>query len=408
MKVLFVAPRCNDTAGDGVYVKRLALALVNKGVQIEIIYGDGSKLVHIKYRQNIPNALNANLSVREEIGTIDSGVWARNFYSQEARSGLKNVLEVSRPDLIHIHGIHQFFTLSCLFELRQYGAPTVLTVHDYKIVCGNAGFFSDRTETPCTKCLTGSISPPFFERCKKNSAVASAGAAIQMATWKYSNALDAVDTFLVGSSFVFDLLSRNRSLADRLRLCRFPYHQLECPNPDDSNKQVSLSFIGRFVPHKGVLIFAQSVSEFQVPIHLFGDGNLLECTKFILQNNRNVTFHGWTSQKEIAKHLSLGTIVVVPSLAYETFCYVVVEAMMRGCCVVASSRGAIPELIQDGYNGVIVDPPTAEGFLYAVKMLLANRDRIITLGRRAKCITTSLPSIDAHADEVISVYGTLA
>ena len=398
MRVLFIAPRYDESAGDGVYVNRLVPALLRKEVQVDVFTIKGGKFVLIKSPGIVQNVSS----------TIDPGIVTRNFYSRKARSGLKSVLQMVRPDCIHIHGIHQFFTLSCMLELKQYGAPIVSTVHDYKIICGNASFFSDRRLTPCTKCLTGAVSPPIFESCKKNSRIASLGAAIQMATWKYSKALDVVDKFLVGSRFVFDLLSANQSLATRLRLCRFPYPQLEDFVASDTKEKVTLSFVGRLASHKGVLIFAQAVSDFQVPIHIFGDGDLLENTRHILQNNHNVTFHGWTSQREMAKYLSPGSIVIVPSLAYETFCYVVVEAMMRGCCVVASSRGGIPELIQDGQNGIIVDPPTPEGFREAVKMLLADRDKIITLGRRATRITADLPNIDRHADEIIDVYHTLS
>ena len=35
----------------------------------------------------------------------------------------------------------------------------------------------------------------------------------------------------------------------------------------------------------------------------------------------------------------------------ESFCYVILEALAAGCVVVASSRGAIVELVQSGANG---------------------------------------------------------
>lgn len=408
MRVLFIAPRYAESAGDGVYVNRLTSALLRKEVQVDVFTVKDGKFALIKS----PGILQDQAWVEElstnESSTMDFGILAKNFYSRTARSRLKSVLQIVRPDCIHIHGIHQFFTLSCMLELKQYGAPIVFTVHDYKIVCGNASFFSDKTLAPCTKCLTGAVLHPILESCKKNSRIASLGAAIQMAGWKYLRALDAVDKFLVSSKFVFDLLSANQGLATRLRLCRFPYPQFEGFVGSDMKEKVTLCFVGRLVSHKGILIFARAVSDFQVPVHIFGDGNLIESARHILQNDHNVTFHAWTSQREMAKYLSPGSIVIVPSLAYETFCYVVVEAMMRGCCVVASSRGGIPELIQDGQNGIIVDPPTPEGFRDAVKMLLANRDKIITLGRRATRITADLPNIDRHADEIVDIYRTLS
>jgi glycosyltransferase involved in cell wall biosynthesis len=406
MKVLFLAPRFNESAGDGVYAVRLAQTFLDKGVQVCVLSAREERFELINCTDAFQGAAEDS-NLLDGFAATDSGIFGKNFYSRSARSSLKQVLKQVKPDLIHVHGIHQVFTLSCMLELKRYGAPVVMTVHDYKIVCGNASLFSDSTEAPCTRCLCGAVAPPIFERCKKNSLLASAGAAVQMAGWKYTYALDTVDRFLVGSRFVFDLLSANRRVAKRLSLCRFPYSPLEAIN-NSSDNGTSVSFIGRLVPHKGFSIFANAVLDLQVPIHIFGDGDLLESAKRMLQGNPAARFHGWTSQHEMSKYLSPGSIVVVPSLAYETFCYVVVEAMMRGCCVVASGRGGITELIESGRNGLIVDPPTPEGFRDAIKMLLADRSKVITMGRQAASITDELPTLESHGEAILDVYRSIS
>jgi len=283
----------------------------------------------------------------------------------------------------------------------------MMTIHDYKIVCGNASLFSDKTLVPCTKCLDGRVLPPIGAACKRGSRLAGLGIAVQMASWKYSKALDAIQYLHVGSRFVYDLLNTNINLAPKLKLCRFPYLQKDSQMDSGNDKGIRIGYIGRFVPHKGILIFAQAVTTIKLPVHIFGDGPQEGQAKFILRSHNSVTFHGWTRQEEISKYLSIGSIVVLPYLAYETFCFVVVESMMRGCCVVTTNRGAIPELIQNGYNGILVDPPTPENFRTAIERLIAEPEKISSLGQQARNITKVLPSLDVHAKEIKQLYTSL-
>ena len=101
---------------------------------------------------------------------------------------------------------------------------------------------------------------------------------------------------------------------------------------------------------------------------------------------------------------TLGTIVVVPYIAHETFCYVVLEAMIRGCCVVASRRGAIPELVDNGQNGLLVDQVTDGAFKKVITQLLLEEDRIWELGRNASKIGDTLDDINAHAKKMAELY----
>src|SRR5687767_8852427 len=75
-------------------------------------------------------------------------------------------------------------------------------------------------------------------------------------------------------------------------------------------------------------------------------------------------------------------MLVLPSLE-EGFGMTVVEAMQAGVPVVASARGALPEVVGDA--GLIVDPTSAEAIATAIERLLDSPDerrRRAELGRR--------------------------
>jgi len=405
MKILMISPRYSNEAGDGIYTNSLSLALVKMGIQISVFTIINGMYAFLKYSKESDSDAKSNKPECFTLGKTKNGTLSLNFYSNNARKSLRTTLKATKPDCIHIHGIHQYFTLSCLFELEQYGAPIMITAHDYKILCGNSGFFSDRTNEPCIKCLDGKLYHPIFEKCKKKSLIKSFGVFAQMSLWKYFNGLGSVNYFHAGSQFVANILTQNDSLKNKIKYVRFPFLIQELGSK--ANTEICIAFIGRFVSHKGLRIFAEAIKYFNITTHVFGEGSESYIAENLLKTKSSIILHGWKKYSEIYQILGKGSIVVVPYLSYETFCYVIVEAMMNGCCVVATNRGAIPELIQNGYNGVLVDPPTPENFRTAIEKLLANPERIYSIGHQAKNINKTLPSLNEHAHGIVKIYSLM-
>jgi len=227
--------------------------------------------------------------------------------------------------------------------------------------------------------------------------------------WDLWEGLDAIDCFHCGSEFVYQLLGGNSRTSGKRAKVRFPYLEFATESAKPARKDaIRLVYSGRMVPHKGPQIFARAVKNIEgVPIHVFGDGPLMADVQKVLANKTNAVLHGWKSQSEIQEHFGLGAVVVLPYLAHETFCYAAVEAMAKGCCVVASTRGAIPELIQNGKNGILIQDPTPQNFNTVICHLLRDPDQIFELGRAAITIAQELPTQSVHANEMIQLYKKL-
>lgn len=91
--------------------------------------------------------------------------------------------------------------------------------------------------------------------------------------------------------------------------------------------------------------------------------------------------------------------VVLPSLS-EGFCLPVVEAMMFGKPVIASSVGSLPELIEDGVSGFLVAPGDVSSL--AEKMRLAVSDRSLEEKMRANCKATAKKYTISRTADVFS------
>src|SRR5262249_57631203 len=94
----------------------------------------------------------------------------------------------------------------------------------------------------------------------------------------------------------------------------------------------------------------------------------------------------WTprlSQTDVARALDESTCLVLPSRS-EGMGRVVVEAFCRGRPVVGSRVGGIPDLVEDGANGLLVDPEDVAALGDALRRVLTDHELAERLARGAE------------------------
>ena len=93
---------------------------------------------------------------------------------------------------------------------------------------------------------------------------------------------------------------------------------------------------------------------------------------------------GIVSPAGIGSCYAAADVFVLPSMFQETFGLVVLEAFSAGVPVIAFRSGGVPELVEDGKNGLLVAQGDAEALLGAMRTLLSDADLRARLGAEAR------------------------
>lgn len=89
-------------------------------------------------------------------------------------------------------------------------------------------------------------------------------------------------------------------------------------------------------------------------LHVFGGNRLWGEPEPVAVHEPGMVWHGMLGQKQLSKELLRGSFALHLQTRLEPFGIALVECMAAGAIVLASPAGAYPELVQHGYNGLII------------------------------------------------------
>jgi len=89
----------------------------------------------------------------------------------------------------------------------------------------------------------------------------------------------------------------------------------------------------------------------------------------------NTVFMGQMSGDDLSAAFSSADVFVMPSDS-ETLGFVVLESMASGVPVVGAKAGGIPNLIDDGVDGFLVEPGDTDGFVEKLRLLRENKEGV--------------------------------
>jgi len=182
------------------------------------------------------------------------------------------------------------------------------------------------------------------------------------------------------------------------------------PRPPEESKKIL--FVGRLDKMKGVDILLGAIAELNnqgitSSCTIAGDGPdreaLMNLTRK-LRIEKQVVFAGTCS--DIVRHLHTAAVFVLPSRS-EGMPNAVLEAMACGVPIIATSVGGIPDIIQNGSNGLLIAPDDIQALSSALASLFTDADLAARIGKRARMDAESLYSLDRTTDAYLALYHDL-
>jgi glycosyltransferase involved in cell wall biosynthesis len=141
-----------------------------------------------------------------------------------------------------------------------------------------------------------------------------------------------------------------------------------------------LAFLGRIAPEKGIDRAIHIAQHCGIPLRIAAKVDVTDRDYFAeriepLLSSSDVEYIGEISDKDKSEFLSGAIALLVPIDWPEPFGLVMIEAMACGAPVIAFNRGSVPEIVEDGLTGFIVEDEI--GAVGAVDRLASlPRDRI--------------------------------
>jgi len=293
-----------------------------------------------------------------------------------------SVVRELKPDIISMHNIHGgYFKTSLIKELSKY-APIVWTLHDMWAFTANAAYTLGDESWKSLK--AGPNEKKYFPQIGINTGSWLLKSKKQI--YENSNlTIVCPSKWLYGLAKQSPVFSNNpiHSIANGIDLDLFkPYHKDKVRNefniPIDAKV---ISFVAekiyqsQFKGGKNLISILKGINENAIEkIHviMIGQGSHLE-----LLNLTNLVIHstGYVNSDElISKYLSASDIFIFPTLA-DNLPNTLIEACACGVPCVTFDIGGCGEIVENDFNGLLIEPFDVQKFVDKTLSLLGNSEK---------------------------------
>lgn len=312
-----------------------------------------------------------------------SSLYASLRDNRRLSAAVAALLREERPDVIHLHNQQNPFVYKACSDS---GIPMVRNLHDPRLYC----------PTNWRLLPDGGLCPyPFGRACLTQGCVKPTPADVKhIAVMAWNRHLSFTNTTLIiESRESYELALQNGYTPDQM--CLIP-NCTSVPSEEAVAAEKAsacvpggnqLLFVGRASREKGLPFLLHALtrvrSDFTLNLLTAGDYFHHEIAPLItrlgLESRVNVRLN--TSYADTARHYAAADAVIVPSVWFETFCLVGIEAYSHMTPVIATRVGGIKDWCVDGETGFLVDVFDEAALADRIDRMLGDPDLRQRLGR---------------------------
>lgn len=323
----------------------------------------------------------------------------RNGPAVEALRGLLAGKDPART-VVHAHTWMKALSPFALAVAPELGFPLVVTLHDFFITCPNGGLYDHGREKICRRAPL-SLSCAACDCDRRHYAHKLWRVARSALQNGWLGLPRRVSAYLGVSEFSLGLMRPHLPPSAPAAVLRNPVDAVDL-GPAEPGRQGSFLYVGRFVPEKGVRLFAEAVRATGLPAVFVGDGELGPELKRLCPDAR---FTGWLGPAGIRAELRAARALVFPPTWYETLGLVAVEAAAAGVPVIVSDGCAASEVVRHARTGLHFIHGSSNSLATRMRDLAADDTLTAALGRAAYDWYWSDPwTAEAHVDALLGHY----
>lgn len=356
MKILLSNKFYYRRGGDCIYMLNLEQLLKEHGHEVAVFAMDYPENLDTPWKKYFPSNMNKLMAL------------TRPFGSQEVKRKFGRLLDDFNPDVVHINNVHTQLSPVIAELARKRCIRVVWTLHDYKLLCPRYDCLRDGKEI-CEKCFGGDKTPCKIYRCMKGSRLASEVGYREAVMWNRERLEACTDLFICPSGFMAEKMAQGGFRKEKLKvLCNF-IDTKKC-RKDNYDKEDYYCYVGRLSHEKGVATLIEAAARLPYRLKVIGGGPLSEELKIKNEQLKgNVEFLGFRQWDDIKNIVGKARFTVIPSEWYENNPLSVIEAQCLGTPVLGARIGGIPELIDEGRNGMTFESGNTNDLTEKIKTM---------------------------------------
>ena len=319
------------------------------------------------------------------------------------REMLRKLGDILKPyagsrTLLHVHGYHNFFSQAIFSAALKLNILTLVTCHDFGLVCPNAMLYQYPSDSICglkplsVACMKSPCMGPDAVRLKQLRYARAWGLR------RSANRFHAIRRILAVSDHQRNILAR--SIAGRIDVLNNPVNPAssECQRPEDSHHYL---WIGRMTAEKDPVTPANACHMTDKQITFVGDGPLETKVRAACPS---ALFRGWLGPEDVQREQCQTRALILSSRCYETASLVVLECLAAGIPCVVPDISAATSWVEDGVNGVYFKAGDIASLTDALKRLDSDEE-VARMGRNAFTRYWKNPfTLERYRDELLAIY----
>lgn len=402
-QVVIVLDNANVDGGTGKVALASAGALAERGYDVCVFSAvpanDGTRS---RFSERIRFVATGQRIVLEDPAIARAAL--RGIWNAEAYRLLRETLRPldAASTIVHVHGWTKALSSSVIRAAIDSRATLAVSLHDFFTICPAGTLFDHPRNEICRRtpmslaCITANCDSRSYAH--KGYRVAR-----QLVSVRAGHIPLGVRNYIAVSKFSRNILEPHLPAGASI---------YDVPNPVEAPlaepvavaKNDAYVFVGRLSAEKGPLLFARAMAKLGYRAIFAGDGELREAVRGILPD---AEITGWLDGAGLASVLGRARAIVVPSLCYETFGLVVLEAASAGIPAIVPDESAANDLIVEGESGSAFRTGDLDS-LVNVLQTYADDAMVTRLGAVARQRFWEHPStLSVHVDRLLESYSAM-